>query len=116
MGGNECHDIAIHHSPSHWILTTGTRDLQLRRLREREAESRPWIEDACRGAPHYARLVPGPADQVLAWTAEAVAQGARVTQAAGLRDGGNPWLLRLVRAGREYRAVLKTGDPASARD
>ena len=53
---------------------------------------------------------------MLAWTAQAVAPGARITQAAGLRDGGNPWLLRLQRAGREYRAVLKTGDPASARD
>src|SRR5439155_2616852 len=37
-------------------------------------------------------------------------------QAAGLREGGNPWLLRLERAGSQYRAVLKTGDPASARD
>jgi aminoglycoside phosphotransferase (APT) family kinase protein len=58
----------------------------------------------------------GPADHVLAWTAQAVAPGARITQAAGLRDGGNPWLLRLQRAGKEYQAVLKTGDPASARD
>jgi aminoglycoside phosphotransferase (APT) family kinase protein len=53
---------------------------------------------------------------VLARTAQAVAPGAQITQAAGLRDGGNPWLLRPDRAGREYRAVLKTGDPASARD
>ncbi len=53
---------------------------------------------------------------MLAWTAQAVAPGARITQTAGLRDGGNPWLLRLERAGREYRVVLKTGDPASARD
>jgi aminoglycoside phosphotransferase (APT) family kinase protein len=53
---------------------------------------------------------------VLAWTAQAVAPGARITQAAGLRDGGNPWLLRPGRAGKEYRVVLKTGDPASARD
>jgi len=53
---------------------------------------------------------------VLAWAAQAVAPGAQVTQAAGLREGGNPWLLRLEPAGRQYRAVLKTGDPASARD
>jgi aminoglycoside phosphotransferase (APT) family kinase protein len=53
---------------------------------------------------------------VLAWAAQAVAPGARITQAAGLREGGNPWLLRLERAGNRYRAVLKTGDPASARD
>jgi hypothetical protein len=52
---------------------------------------------------------------VLAWAAQAVAPGARVTRAAGLREGGNPWLLRLERAGTRYRAVLKTGDPASAR-
>jgi aminoglycoside phosphotransferase len=53
---------------------------------------------------------------VLAWAAQAVAPGARITQAAGLREGGNPWLLRLERAGKGYRAVVKTGDPASARD
>ena len=74
------------------------------------------MENACGGAAHLAQLVACPADHVLAWTAQAVAPGARITQAAGLRDGGNPWLLRLQRAGREYRAVLKTGDPASARD
>ena len=45
-----------------------------------------------------------------------MAPGARITQAAGLRDGGNPWLLRLERAGKGYRVVLKTGDPASPRD
>jgi aminoglycoside phosphotransferase (APT) family kinase protein len=45
-----------------------------------------------------------------------VAPAARITQAEGLRDSGNPWLLRLERAGKEYRVVLKTGDPASARD
>ena len=53
---------------------------------------------------------------MLAWAAQAVAPGARITQAAGLREGGNPWLLRLERAGKGYRAVVKTGDPASARD
>jgi aminoglycoside phosphotransferase (APT) family kinase protein len=53
---------------------------------------------------------------VLAWAAQAVAPGARITQAAGLRDGGNPWLLWLKRAGKGYRVVLKTGDPVSARD
>ena len=53
---------------------------------------------------------------MLAWAAQAVAPGARVTQAAGLREGGNPWLLRLERAGKGYRAVVKTGDPARARD
>jgi hypothetical protein len=75
-----------------------------------------WIEDACRGARYYARSVAGPGDQALAWAAQAVAPGARITQAAGLREGANPWLLRLERAGNRYRAVLKTGDPASARD
>jgi aminoglycoside phosphotransferase (APT) family kinase protein len=60
--------------------------------------------------------VAGPGDQALAWAAQAVAPGARITRAAGLREGGNPWLLRLERAGNRYRAVLKTGDPASARD
>jgi aminoglycoside phosphotransferase (APT) family kinase protein len=49
-------------------------------------------------------------------TAQAAAPGARITQAAGLRDGGNPWLLRPGRAGKEHRVVPKTGDPASARD
>ena len=53
---------------------------------------------------------------MLPWAAQAVAPGAQITRAAGLRAGGNPWLLRLERAGRQYRAVLKTGDPASARD
>lgn len=53
---------------------------------------------------------------MLAWAAQAVAPGAQITQAAGLREGGNPWLLRLERAGSQYRVVLKTGDPASARD
>lgn len=53
---------------------------------------------------------------MLAWAAQAVAPGAQITQAAGLREGGNPWLLRLERAGKGYRAVLKTGNPASARD
>ena len=36
---------------------------------------------------------------MLAWAARAVAPGARIMQAAGLREGGNPWLLRLERAG-----------------
>ena len=45
-----------------------------------------------------------------------MAPGARITRAAGLRDGGNPWLLRLERIGSQYQVVLKTGDPASARD
>ena len=58
----------------------------------------------------------GPAGDVLAWAVRAVAPGARITHAAGLREGGNPWLLRLERGGRRYRAVLKTGDPASGRD
>jgi hypothetical protein len=39
--------------------------------------------------------VAGPGDQALAWAAQAVAPGARVTRAAGLREGGYPWLLRL---------------------
>ena len=81
-----------------------------------EPSSLPWIEDARCGAWYYARLVRGPGDHVLAWAAQAVAPGARVTQAAGLREGGNPWLLRLERAGKGYRAVVKTGDPARARD
>jgi aminoglycoside phosphotransferase (APT) family kinase protein len=53
---------------------------------------------------------------VLAWAAQAVASGARITHAAGLREGGNPWLLRLERAGKGYQVVLKTGDPARPRD
>jgi aminoglycoside phosphotransferase (APT) family kinase protein len=72
-----------------------------------------WAELA---ALAYAWPVPGPADHVLAWAAGVVARGARVTGITGLRQGGNPWLLRLERAGREYRAFLKTGDPASRRD
>jgi aminoglycoside phosphotransferase (APT) family kinase protein len=60
--------------------------------------------------------VAGPAGDVLAWAVQAVAPGARITQAAGLREGGNPWLLRLERGGKRYQAVLKTGDPASGRD
>lgn len=57
-----------------------------------------------------------PAGDVLAWAVRAVAPGARITQVAGLREGGNPWLLRLERGGRRYRAVLKTGDAAGGRD
>ncbi len=60
---------------------------------------------------------PGPApgsNHVLSWAAEAVAPGSRVTGITGLREGGNPWLLRLERSGTAYRAIVKTGDPATA--
>jgi len=53
---------------------------------------------------------------VLWWAAQAVAPGARVRYVAGLREGANPWLLRLEHAGQAYRVILKTGDPASGRD
>jgi aminoglycoside phosphotransferase (APT) family kinase protein len=80
------------------------------------SDCRHWPGSGQGRAARYARLVPGLADQVLAWTAQAVAPGARITQVTGLRDSGNPWLLRLERAGRQYQAVLKTGDPVDARD
>ena len=67
-------------------------------------------------ARNYARLVPVPPGDVLWWAAQAVAPGARVRYVAGLREGANPWLLRLEHAGQAYRVILKTGDPASGRD
>ena len=66
--------------------------------------------------PLYARLVQCLGDQILAWLVDTVAPGGRVTQAEGLREGGNPWLVRLERAGVVRRVVVKTEDSASAQD
>ncbi len=54
-----------------------------------------------------------PQDHLLAWAAEVTAPGSRVVHVTGLRGGGNPWLLRLDRAGQTQTVVLKTADPAS---
>jgi aminoglycoside phosphotransferase (APT) family kinase protein len=49
----------------------------------------------------------------LAWAARQVGDGATATVVRGLRQGGNPWLLRIARGGRTSEAILKTsGDPA----
>jgi aminoglycoside phosphotransferase (APT) family kinase protein len=53
--------------------------------------------------------VAGPTEQALRWATEAVG-GARVVAATGLREGGNPWLLRFDLAGKAGAAVLRAGD------
>jgi len=60
--------------------------------------------------------MPDPAEQVLRWAARAVGRSARVVSAMGMREGGNPWLLRLANAGDTCEVVLKTGDVAAGLD
>jgi aminoglycoside phosphotransferase (APT) family kinase protein len=54
--------------------------------------------------------------QLLSWAARAVAPSARVISATGMKEGGNPWLLRLATADGTREAVLKTGDAAADQD
>src|SRR5260370_1555834 len=60
--------------------------------------------------------MPGPDGQVLRWGARAAGPSARVVSAAGMRAGGNPWLLRVAGARSTCEGVLKTGDAAPALD
>ena len=60
--------------------------------------------------------MPSPDEQVLGWAARSAAPSARVVSAAGMRAGGNPWLLRLAGAGSTCEVVLKTGDAAAGLD
>ena len=60
--------------------------------------------------------MPSPDEQVLGWAARSAAPSARVVSAAGMRAGGNPWLLRLAGAGSTCEVVLKTGDAAVGLD
>jgi aminoglycoside phosphotransferase (APT) family kinase protein len=57
--------------------------------------------------------MPGPGEQVLRWAARVAGPSARVVSVAGMRAGGNPWLLRLAGAGSPSEVVLKTGDAAA---
>jgi aminoglycoside phosphotransferase (APT) family kinase protein len=54
------------------------------------------------------------ADPILAWATRVVGPDATVVVVKGLREGGNPWLLRIVRDGHTSEAVLKTADPDAA--
>lgn len=47
----------------------------------------------------------------LAWAAGLVGDGATVVAAKGLREGSNPWLLRIEHHGQTIEAVLKTASP-----
>ena len=60
--------------------------------------------------------MPSPDERVLRWAARAAGPSARMVSAAGMRAGGNPWLLRLAGAGRSCEVVLKTGDAAANLD
>jgi aminoglycoside phosphotransferase (APT) family kinase protein len=51
------------------------------------------------------------AEPTLAWAKRVVGTDATVVVVKGLREGGNPWLLRIVRDGRTSEVVLKTADP-----
>ena len=55
-----------------------------------------------------ARLKPDEAS--LAWAAGLVGKGATIVGVTGLRQGGNPWLLRIEHNGRTSEAVLKTAN------
>jgi aminoglycoside phosphotransferase (APT) family kinase protein len=52
-----------------------------------------------------------PAETALAWAAGIIGHGATAVAAKGLREGNNPWLLRIEYEGRTIEAVLKTADP-----
>lgn len=53
-----------------------------------------------------------PAD-AFRWAADRLGDAAVVVAATGLREGGNPWLLRIEHDGRITEAVLKTAAPDS---
>lgn len=57
--------------------------------------------------------MPDPAAQVLSWAIAAASPRSTVAGVKGLRDGTNPWLLRLDRNGTTCEAFLKVGDIAS---
>jgi Ser/Thr protein kinase RdoA (MazF antagonist) len=57
--------------------------------------------------------MPGPAEQVLSWAADAVTRGARIVGVTGLRESANPWLLRFDLGGKTSEAILKVGDVTS---
>lgn len=56
--------------------------------------------------------MPELSEPVLGWVTDVVGGGARVAAVTGLREGGNPWLLRFESAGRVGAAVLRLGDPS----
>lgn len=58
-------------------------------------------------------MTSGPEPAALAWAASAVGPGAKIQSVRGMREGGNPWRLRLAHRGTEPEVVLKT---ASAPD
>ncbi|MEV3934493.1 aminoglycoside phosphotransferase family protein [Glycomyces sp. NPDC049804] len=53
----------------------------------------------------------GPQADALRWAARRLGGGATVVSATGLREGGNPWLLRIEHDGQVTEAVLKTAAP-----
>ncbi|MDG4765140.1 aminoglycoside phosphotransferase family protein [Solwaraspora sp. WMMD406] len=53
-----------------------------------------------------------PDQAVLDWVAGMIGGDATVRVVRGLRNGANPWLLRITRRGRTTEAVLKTVNPA----
>jgi aminoglycoside phosphotransferase (APT) family kinase protein len=56
---------------------------------------------------------PGVAGGALAWAAGQVGADASAVVVAGLRQGGNPWLLRIGHGGRTSTAILKTSEPGA---
>jgi aminoglycoside phosphotransferase (APT) family kinase protein len=50
-------------------------------------------------------------EPLLRWAASALGTGVSVTVERGLREGGNPWLVRIDDGGRSSGAVLKLGHP-----
>ncbi|RRR98487.1 phosphotransferase family protein [Glycomyces terrestris] len=54
----------------------------------------------------------GPRSDALRWAAAQFGDAAAVDSATGLREGGNPWLLRIRHGGGVTDAVLKTTAPA----
>ncbi|BCJ68343.1 phosphotransferase family protein [Polymorphospora rubra] len=53
---------------------------------------------------------PEPTAAMLAWATRQLAEQATVAVVKGLREGGNPWLLRIRHDGRTSEAVLKVAD------
>lgn len=54
----------------------------------------------------------GPPAPALRWATEVIAPGAKLIAVKGLREGANPWLLRLELAGKTSEAVLRLGEPS----
>lgn len=52
-----------------------------------------------------------PPSAALDWAAARIGETAAVVAATGLREGGNPWLLRVEHEGEATEAVLKTASP-----